>query len=154
MIKLNKNKVIKEEKYMGIWRKKIKGFTLIEIMIVIGIISVLLTVLIPSLQRARSQAKLSVCIETIKNTATAIESYSMERDNQGPPATIEMLVPGYMKVVPVEEICKKKYLYEVAPAPDKAFTIYCPGKNHGELGIPNNHPLYTPAAGQQKGIEI
>jgi prepilin-type N-terminal cleavage/methylation domain-containing protein len=154
MIKLKKNKVIKEEKYMDMCRKKIRGFTLIEIMIVIGIMVVLMSVLVPSLQRARSQAKLAVCIETIKNTATAIETYSVERKNEVPPNNLSALVPEYLKVVPTEQICNKPYDYEVAPAPDRNFTISCPGRNHGELGIPINHPLYTPATGQEEGIRI
>lgn len=137
-------------------RKKTKGFTLLEIMIAIGIISVLMSVLIPSFQRARSQAKLAVCIETIRTTATAIETYSMERGNQGPPDALNVLVPAYLKVVPIEPVSLTEYSYQVSTLSDKNFTISCPGSipNHKELGIPVNHPLYSPATGQEKGIEI
>ncbi|MEQ8223868.1 MAG: prepilin-type N-terminal cleavage/methylation domain-containing protein [Candidatus Eremiobacterota bacterium] len=136
--------------------KKAKGFTLLEIMIAIGIITVLMSVLIPSFQRARSQAKLAVCIETIKNVATAVETYAMERGNQRPPATLAALVPGYLKVVPIEPVSLTKYSYQVSTLADKNFTISCPGPkvNHKELGIPINHPLYSPATGQEKGIEL
>ena len=134
--------------------KNMRGFTLIEIMIVIGIIVVLMSVLIPSLQRARSQAKLSVCVETIKNTATAITTYSMERENQGPPDNLSFLVPGYLKVIPTEQICNQPYLYEVSTTSDRNFTISCPGQNHAELNIEIYHPLYSPAVGQEKGLII
>ncbi len=136
--------------------KKTKGFTLLEIMIAIGIMAVLMSVLIPSFQRARWQAKLSVCIETIKNVATAIETYSMERDNQRPPPDLAALVPGYIKTVPIEPVCKLEYTYVVSTLSDKNFTIFCPGPkaNHKELSVPIYHPLYSPATGQEKGIEI
>ncbi|MEQ8189186.1 MAG: prepilin-type N-terminal cleavage/methylation domain-containing protein [Candidatus Eremiobacterota bacterium] len=141
---------------MAMWRKKIKGFTLLEIMIVIGIISVLMSVLMPSLQRSRSQAKLAVCMETVKNTATAVETYSMERENQGPPAALTALVPAYLKIVPIEPVCLKEYDYQVSALAGKNFTISCPGTepNHKVLGIPVGHPLYSPTTGQEKGIGI
>ncbi|MEQ8171185.1 MAG: prepilin-type N-terminal cleavage/methylation domain-containing protein [Candidatus Eremiobacterota bacterium] len=139
---------------MGRIIKKAKGFTLLEIMIVIGIMTVLMSVLIPSFQRARCQAKLAVCLETIKNTATAVETYAMERGNQKPPANLEVLVPGYLKIVPIEPVCLTKYSYQVSTLSDKNFTISCPGSqpNHKELGIPINHPFYSPVTGQEKGI--
>ena len=38
-----------------------RGFTLIELLVTIGVIGLLVTILIPSLQRAREQAKSAVC---------------------------------------------------------------------------------------------
>ena len=41
-------------------------FTLIELMLVISIIAILLTILLPSLSRARERAKFSVCKNNLK----------------------------------------------------------------------------------------
>ena len=57
------------------------GFTLIELLVVIAIIALLISILLPSLQRAREQAKRSVCMSHIKGIATSSRLYAAEDES-------------------------------------------------------------------------
>jgi len=53
-----------------------KGFTLVELLVVISIIAILLAVLMPSLSKARNLAKRIVCASNSKNIFYAMNAYS------------------------------------------------------------------------------
>ncbi len=63
-----------------------EAFTLIELLVVISIISLLISILLPSLSRAREQAKSVHCLARLREFGTAIATY--ENISQGvlPPA--------------------------------------------------------------------
>lgn len=104
-----------------------KGFTLIELMIVIAIIAILAAILVPNFLRARQQSQLSSCQSNLKNIATACEMYSV--DNNGHyPTKIAMLVPSYLRQVPqCPATAGSSYEtnYTQAMSPD-SFDIPCP----------------------------
>jgi len=54
------------------------GFTLIELLVVISIILLLLAILIPSLQRAREQAKQAVCASNMQGFGRGFYLYAGE----------------------------------------------------------------------------
>ncbi len=54
---------------------RLPGFTLIELLTVVAIISLLISILMPSLSRARDQAKGVHCLARMKDMATAIGAY-------------------------------------------------------------------------------
>jgi prepilin-type N-terminal cleavage/methylation domain-containing protein len=56
-------------------QKSNKGFTLVELLVVISIIALLLSVLMPSLNKARNQAKKLVCGNNTKMLSTANQIY-------------------------------------------------------------------------------
>ena len=56
-------------------------FTLIELLVVVAIIGILVSILMPSLHRAREKAKLAVCISNNKQIMTAYNSYALENDD-------------------------------------------------------------------------
>lgn len=55
-----------------------RGFTLIEVLVVVAIIALLLSILLPSLRAARNQAKLVACAANLKQVATNVASYQTE----------------------------------------------------------------------------
>jgi prepilin-type N-terminal cleavage/methylation domain-containing protein len=52
-------------------RRSRLGFTLIELLVVIAIIAILAAILFPVFARAKAQAKLSGCINNLKQWGTA-----------------------------------------------------------------------------------
>lgn len=67
-------------------RLKAHAFTLIELLVVISIISLLISILMPSLSRARAQAKGVHCVARLKEFGNAIASYENIYGSKLPPA--------------------------------------------------------------------
>lgn len=67
--------------------KRKSGFTLIELLVVIAIIALLLGILLPSLGRAREQARKIACLSNMRQMGVAVSAYLLDSDYRLPPSS-------------------------------------------------------------------
>ncbi len=67
-------------------RRRERGFTLVEIMIVVLIIGILLAIAVPSFISARERSRANACRSNLRQIQAAKEQWAMA-NNQGPTAT-------------------------------------------------------------------
>ncbi len=114
------------------FKKKLprKKFTLIEILVTISIISILISMLIPSLSRSRNRAKQMNCISNMKQIGVAIELYAGDNLTYYP-------VEDWTAGGPIEEYWTQKvktyYLSDTSPPGDPIRFLGCPGMSPGPL---------------------
>lgn len=72
------------------------GFTLIEMMIVLMIISILLLVAIPNMTKSNSVVKEKTCESTIHLLQSQVEAYATEHGGQMPSSLDELKSEGYV----------------------------------------------------------
>jgi prepilin-type N-terminal cleavage/methylation domain-containing protein/prepilin-type processing-associated H-X9-DG protein len=95
--------------------RKGKGFTLVELLVVIAVIALLAAILIPALQRARRQTKAAVCQSNLHQWGIIFETYTQDWDGRFSPR-----VP----ITSTPETCKLSWLMAYDDSFDRHF--FCP----------------------------
>ena len=113
-----------------------RGFTLLEMMVVVAIIAILAAILIPNFTRARAQAMTSACMGNIKTIATALELYYTDNqqypDANGKPVQ-SLGLSGYLDQTPVDPAASPNGAYTVTTTNASGnggvagYQIWCPG---------------------------
>jgi prepilin-type N-terminal cleavage/methylation domain-containing protein/prepilin-type processing-associated H-X9-DG protein len=97
---------------MGVW-----GFTLVELLVVIGIIALLLALLLPALSRAREQANLVKCLSQLRNMAQAAHLHAAEHQGYMPFAGSPNRLEDGVRAssVGLSDVNLRKYMYYFDP---------------------------------------
>jgi general secretion pathway protein G len=84
-------------------QKLSRGFTLIEMMIVMTIISILVSIAVPMYQKAILRAKESLLRSNLFTLRTMIDEYTVDKQ-KAPQSLTDLVSEGYLRDVPVDPI--------------------------------------------------
>ncbi|MDE2213040.1 MAG: prepilin-type N-terminal cleavage/methylation domain-containing protein [Patescibacteria group bacterium] len=108
---------------------KARGFTLIELLVVIAIIAILASIILASLNTARSKSRDARRVSDLQQVALALELYN--NDNNGYPsvsaasnisALSSALVPNYISAMPSDPTNSGTYVYLYASLSSSSVT--------------------------------
>ena len=97
--------------------KKMKGFTLVEIMIVVAIIGLLVAIGVPGFMKARDNARKNSCYNNMRVIAHAIQQYTIDESCES-----GFDVPLYGNIMPALGGARDNTLYVPKP-------LVCPEDN-------------------------
>jgi general secretion pathway protein G len=89
-----------------------RGFTLIEMMIVMAIIVILIAVAVPFYQKAIIRAKESVLHNNLFAMRSAIDEYSYDKQ-KAPPSLQDLVSSGYLHDVPKDPVTQSRDTWKV-----------------------------------------
>ena len=77
----------------------LRGFTLIELMIVISIILILIAIAVPAYQQSVIRAKEAVLRQDLKTMRDQIDNYTMDKE-KAPQSLQDLVDAGYLRSIP------------------------------------------------------
>ncbi len=112
--------------------KKEKGFTLVELMVVIIILAVLTGIAIPSYLALRNRARIQATRSEMQNIATALEMYAADHDaypagNWGAASAL-VVADDYMNPVPQEDAWTEDLVYVMVVGTGYTLTSWGPDR--------------------------
>ena len=82
-----------------------KGFTLVEIMIVVGVIAILAAIAVPNYMKARRSAQSATCIANLRQIERAVQMWALDQNQSNTATPIwNDLMPDYIRGDPANPI--------------------------------------------------
>jgi prepilin-type N-terminal cleavage/methylation domain-containing protein len=114
-----------------------RAFTLIELLVVIVILALLLGILLPSLRKARYQARMVICASNLHDVGAAVHAYAIEHDDTIPYGPKGLPMAGSNFYTATGNVTSLISLYNGAPVglgllldgyiADQPKVLFCPG---------------------------
>lgn len=82
-----------------------RGFTLVEMMIVMAIITIIISIAVPMYQKALIRAKESVLKNNLFTMRTVIDEYTYDKQ-KGPQSLQDLVSEGYLRAIPIDPMTK------------------------------------------------
>jgi general secretion pathway protein G len=93
-------------------RDRSKGFTLVEITVVMAIIVTILAIAVPQYVTAIKRAKESVLMSNLFTMRSVIDQYTYDKEE--PPQTLDDLVSeGYLREIPIDPFTESSDTWEI-----------------------------------------
>jgi prepilin-type N-terminal cleavage/methylation domain-containing protein/prepilin-type processing-associated H-X9-DG protein len=119
-----------------------RGFTLVELLVVIGIIALLISILLPSLQKAREAANRAACLSNLRQVGQMIYLYAHDNKDQ---ISLGVRSNIYQDNYTVRYTSPNQYFswgpYYLAGLLKAPRVLYCPasqGDRFHEFDVPDN----------------
>jgi len=146
---------------------KKRGFTLIELLVVIAIIALLLSVIVPSLQKAKDYAKRTLCMSNARQAGIGLRVYGQSNDDELIPirnqdGVIENFMPlaweaviayspTYTDSAGMGLPMNLAVLYDLGLI-ENPEVFYCPSQpRNGDYPIPYYYDFYTDEGAKEWG---
>jgi len=88
---------------MSLAKKRSRGFTLLELMIVISIMLILVSVGVPMYQNSIKRARESVLRQNLFTLRSVISQYTLDKQ-KAPQSLDDLIGAGYLKIIPPDPI--------------------------------------------------
>jgi prepilin-type N-terminal cleavage/methylation domain-containing protein len=110
-----------------------RGFTLVELLVVIGIIALLISILMPALNKARTHAKTVQCMSNMRQVGQAFAMYVVESKGSLP-----QQVNGYIDMLDPDS-----WVYKVVPYTNNNYEVFSCSNADLDTMTVLNHPGMT-----------
>jgi len=93
-------------------RRAIRGFTLIELMVVMAIVSVLLAIALPIYSKSITRAKESVLRNNLFTLRSMIDEYTLDKQ-QAPQSLQDLVSEGYLRQIPQDPMTSSDQTWRI-----------------------------------------
>jgi general secretion pathway protein G len=115
-------------------KNRSRGFTLIELMIVISIILILVSVALPAYNQSILRARESVLKQNLFTLRSVISQYTLDKQ-KAPQALDDLVSAGYLKQIPIDPVTGKNDTWVPDEEQDTIMSVDQQGDEGGIIDV-------------------